>query len=61
MDNLTKDEQQVLDKYRKAKEMVHASLEVVLQVHVQDGVLIHMNLTEKSRPMPVGATRLKEV
>lgn len=58
--DLTDDEITVLEKYRRAKEMIHASLEVNLTAHVQDGVLVHINLTEKYRPVKTGMTQLRE-
>lgn len=43
---LTREEVLILEKFRRAKEARHATLEV----HVQDGVVVHINLTEKFRP-----------
>ncbi len=50
----------MLEKFRQAQAMINASMEVVLQVHIQDRVLIHINLTEKTRPQVMGMTNLKE-
>lgn len=46
IENLMPDEKLVLDKYRKARAAKHASVEL----HIQDGRLVHINVTEKTRP-----------
>jgi len=43
---LLEDEQVVLERYRRAKSYKFATVEF----HIQNSKLIHINLTEKSRP-----------
>jgi hypothetical protein len=52
---LMDDEQIVLEKYRRAKAMRFSTVEI----HVQSGRMVHLNLTEKFRPEPTGV-RLEE-
>lgn len=51
----------VLSSYRTAKNLVHSSMEVVLSVHVQDGILVQVNTLKKDRPVRAsGGRRLKD-
>ena len=50
---LTPDEQDLLAKYRRAKDMMYSALEVVLTAHIQNGLLVQVNTVEKCRPAQV--------
>lgn len=46
IETLLDDEKIVIEKYRRAKVAKHSTVEIF----VQDGHLVHINLTEKFRP-----------
>lgn len=57
---LKEDEEYLLSSYRTAKNLVHSSMEVVLSVHVQDGILVQINTLKKDRPIRAVGRKLKD-